>query len=123
MELKVTGVVSFSEQTYGQHGNHRAVLKFEGQDKNYSAFMKEAPKIGDTLTGELKTVEKDGKTFHNFEFAKKGVQNNGQIMEMLTNIRNTQVSQGIVLQDILDKVNGKKPMPVSDYPLDDEPAF
>lgn len=71
-EYKITEVVSFSEQTYGRFGNYRAVVKLEGVEKNRSAFLKELPKVGDIWNGELTESSKDGRTFYNFEFEKKG---------------------------------------------------
>lgn len=71
MEYKISEVVSFSEQTYGKFGNHRAVVKLEGVEKQRSAFLKLQPKAGDVWSGELTETNKDGRTFYNFEFAKK----------------------------------------------------
>lgn len=71
MDYKISEVISFSEQTYGQWGSHRAAIKVEGNNNLISAFMKVPPVVGDQISGEIKTVEKGGKTYHNFEFAKK----------------------------------------------------
>ena len=71
MDYKVSEVRSFSEQTYGQYGNHRISFKVEGNNELLSAFAKQNFTVGQTISGEIKKTEKDGKTYHNFEFAKK----------------------------------------------------
>lgn len=71
MEYTVKEVISFSEQTYGKYGNHRIAFKVEGNDKQLSAFRKNNITVGEVLNGEIKVTEKDGKTYNNFEFAKK----------------------------------------------------
>lgn len=71
MEYKISSVGFFSRDTYGRDGNHRVMVKFEGEDKEYSAFVPSKPNVGDTWDGELKKAEKDDKIYWNFEFSKK----------------------------------------------------
>lgn len=71
MEYKVKEVISFSEQTYGKYNNHRITFKIEGNDKQLSAFRKNNLTVGEVIVGEVKVTEKDGKTYNNFEFARK----------------------------------------------------
>lgn len=71
MEYKISKVGFFSVETYGKDNNHRVMVGFEGQEKEYSAFVQEKPNVGDVWTGELKRVEKNDKIYNNFEFEKK----------------------------------------------------
>ncbi len=87
MPHKVLEVISFSDQTYGKFGNHRCVAKIQTMDKvlQVSAFMKVKPTIGDIWVGEVKSVEKEGKTYLNFEFERKtqAPQTESRVLNML----------------------------------------
>jgi len=74
MTYTIKEVKHYSTETYGRDSNHRVVIRFEGEEKDYSAFVSEKPEVGDTWDGELKKVEKNDKIYWNFEFAKN---NNG----------------------------------------------
>lgn len=68
MEYKISKVGFFSSETYGKQNNHRVMVNFEGQEKDYSAFVSEKPNIGDVWSGEIKKAEKNDKIYWNFEF-------------------------------------------------------
>ncbi len=98
MQYTVKEIHSFSEQTYGQAKNHRAVVSVhDGQgNQKCSAFLKVKPNVGDVWNGIIKETEKDGRTYFNFEFERKSANAGGaevknylefKIMPMLVEIR------------------------------------
>lgn len=72
MELTVNKIVKETtvEGKWGPQ-TRTAFKANEYGDKILSAFSKYPLKVGQVLTGEVKEVEKDGKTYLNFEPAKK----------------------------------------------------
>lgn len=115
MEYKVKEVISFSEQTYGKYGNHRIAFKVEGNDKQLSAFRKNNLTVGEVLNGEIKVTEKDGKTYHNFDFARKesggGQVDNLLLKDIFDNtetILNKMVGMSLTLERISAHILPKK---------------
>lgn len=56
----------------GKYGpQKRTAFKIEGNPNILSAFSKYSLKVGQEVDGTISQTEKDGKTYHNFSFAKK----------------------------------------------------
>jgi hypothetical protein len=92
-----------------QYGKTRVVFKLnEMGEKMISCFTKfpESIKEGAEIKGEIKEVEKDGKTYYNFEF--KNV-DNPTAPDRIEKVLDNQVKHGLVLQEILRLVTPKKP--------------
>lgn len=72
MELTVAKILKATEvQGKFSMQTRTAFTANETGEKILSVFSKFPLKVGQTITGEIKEVEKDGKTYHNFEFTKK----------------------------------------------------
>lgn len=74
---KIHSIVSEAD---AQYGKKRVVFKLnEMGEKMISCFTKfpDALKEGAEIFGTIKEVEKDGKTYYNFEFGKKDVPSTG----------------------------------------------
>lgn len=116
MEYKVSEVKSFSEQVYGKFNNHRIVFKVEGNDNLLSAFGKVPFAVGQVLTGEIIQTQKDGKTYHNFEFARKTSQDNTEVLNAIMGVK----LQLNTMEGKIDRLAGTKKA----YPVNtDEPPF
>lgn len=126
MEYKISSVKFFSEQTYGRDNNHRVMVNFEGQEKDYSAFVKTKPSVGDVWFGEVKKTEKDDKIYWNFTFAPEKktdsspAASNGATAE-LKNILMLKVIP--MLQDILEKLPSKVEYPEYKEGVNDSSGF
>ena len=94
--------LSLKVQEYGD----RFLSGFANKD---NAMWKE----GDKVEIEIKKVEKDGKEYLNFETPKK----EDKVAELLEVIRNAQVTQTLLLQSIMEKLDNKK----NAYPVNDRP--
>lgn len=83
MELTINKIVKVQEVD-GKFGpQQRVAFKTnEYGDKILSGYFKFAPNEGQTLTGEVEEVEKDGKTYLNFKHAKKGAVNDSALKEI-----------------------------------------
>ena len=69
--MKVTEIIK-EQEVEGKFGPQtRTAFKVEGNDKIISAFSKFPLKIGQELQGTIETIEKEGKTYHNFKFTPK----------------------------------------------------
>ncbi len=109
MEYKVIEVKSYSEQTYGKWNSHRTTFLVEGNPNILSAFVKSPLTVGATLSGEIKPVEKDGKTYHNFEFTRKS--ESGPSDEKIEMILNRLVGMSLRIESIHAAVVPKKEKP------------
>lgn len=67
---KVTEIVKQAD-VEGKFGPQiRTAFKVEGDDRILSVFSKYPLKIGQEIDGTVTTTEKDGRTYHNFAFAR-----------------------------------------------------
>lgn len=120
MDYKVSEVKSYSDQTYGKFGSHRTTFLVEGNSNILSAFVKAPLSVGQVLSGEIKTVEKDGKTYTNFEFTKKGSVDNDKIDDKLETLLNRVTGISMRVESILAILKAKD----SKYPKEsNETAF
>lgn len=119
MEYKISAIKHFSEQTYGKDNNHRVVINFEGQEKDYSAFVKEKPSVGDVWNGEVKKTEKNDKIYWNFEFPRgsKPVSEFAPSMPEIKNAITLKVipllekiyKEQVIISERLDRALGSEP--------------
>ncbi len=79
----------------------RTAFTVEGNSNTLSAFTKYPLKVGQEIDGDITQTEKEGRTYHNFSFAKKGTGSSDDmayIKRELTAIRQEQVMVRQLLQ-------------------------
>lgn len=114
MEYKISEVKLFSEQTYGRDNNHRALVKLEGQEKEYSAFVKDKPSVGDVWEGELAKTEKDDKIYWNFKFSSTKRDSSPAARDAgLLELKNILMLR---ILPMLQSISDRLPIEESDYP-------
>lgn len=69
---QVTEIKSYSVEVYGNNAQHRTVFKVAGNDQWLSAFVANPLTPGQSISGQIATTEKDGRTYHNFNFPRSG---------------------------------------------------
>ena len=67
--LKIEKIVKTAPANYGKT---RVAFTAKGKGETvYSGFFESVPPVGHVLEGEVEVVEKDGKTYYNFNFPKR----------------------------------------------------
>lgn len=114
MEYKVSEVISFSEQTYGKFANHRIAFKVEGNNNYLSAFAKQNFTVGQVISGDIVSKDVNGKTYWNFEFAKKTDEKYEKLANTVTGL---QIRVAVVEGQVQRLLAGDK----ETYPVNDKP--